>query len=80
MSTRYPGGVVRKNQKIPAANGASGVWTIGQATQATKSDIWPYANIGLPISQSLRLRSSADAGFSRTAGSGNYLKYGTEFF
>ena len=69
MSNRFPGGVVRKNQLIPAANGASGVWTIGQATQATKSDIWPYSNIGMPISQSLRFRASASAYLQRTPGS-----------
>ena len=66
MSTRYPGGVVRKNQRVPAANGASGVWTVGQAAQAVKSDIWPYNNISYPISNSLRFRSSASAYLSRT--------------
>jgi hypothetical protein len=67
MSARYPAGVVRKNQVVPAANGASGVWTIGQATQATKSDIWPYNNIAVPIQNSLRFRNSASAFLSRTS-------------
>ena len=52
MSARYPGGVVRKNQLVPTTSSASGMWTIGQATQATKSDIWPYSGIAMPISQS----------------------------
>jgi len=60
MSARYPAGVVRKNQVVPAANGASGVWTIGQATQAVKSDIWPYSNIAVPIQNSLRFRGTTN--------------------
>jgi hypothetical protein len=69
MSNRYPAGVVRKNQVVPAANGASGVWTIGQAAQATKSDIWPYSGIANPISQSLRFKSSSPSKLTRTPGS-----------
>jgi hypothetical protein len=69
MSARYPAGVVRKNQVVPAANGASGVWTIGQATQAVKSDIWPYNNISMPISQSLRFRQSSTTYLNRTPAS-----------
>lgn len=80
MSNRYPGGVVRKNQKVPAANGASGVWNIEQASQATKSDIWPYSGIANPISQSLRIRSSADAGFSRATATGNRTTYTLSFW
>jgi len=69
MSNRYPAGVVRKNQVVPAANGASGVWTIGQATQAVKSDIWPYNNIAVPIPKSLRFRQSSTTYLNRTPAS-----------
>jgi hypothetical protein len=68
MSSRYSGGVVRKNQLVPTTSSASGVWNLGEATQATKADIWPYANIAMPISQSLRFRASASAYLSRTFG------------
>jgi hypothetical protein len=72
MSSRYSGGVVRKNQLVPTTSSASGVWNLGEATQATKADIWPYANIAMPISQSLRFRASASAYLNRTpASAGN---------
>jgi hypothetical protein len=67
MSSRYSGGVVRKNQLVPTTSSASGVWNLGEATQATKADIWPYSGIANPISQSLRFRNSASAFLSRTS-------------
>jgi len=69
MSNRYPGGVVRKNQLVPTTSSASGMWTMDQSAQATKSDIWPYANIAMPISQSLRFKSSSPSKLTRTPGS-----------
>jgi hypothetical protein len=69
MSSRYSGGVVRKNQLVPTTSSASGIWNLGEATQATKSAIWPYPNISYPISQSLRFRASASAYLSKTWGS-----------
>jgi hypothetical protein len=42
---------------------------LGEATQATKADIWPYSGIANPISQSLRFRASASAHLSKTWGS-----------
>jgi len=68
MSNRYPGGVVRKNQLVPTTSSASGMWTMDQSAQATKSDIWPYANIAMPISQSLRFRASNTNYLTRTYG------------
>jgi hypothetical protein len=54
MSSRYSGGVIRKNQLVPTTSSASGVWDLNEATQATKSDIWPYSGIANPLSTSLR--------------------------
>ena len=68
MSSRYPGGVVRKNQLVPTTSSASGVWDLNEATQATKSDIWPYSGIANPISQSLRFRASNTNYLARTYG------------
>jgi hypothetical protein len=80
MSSRYSGGVVRKNQLVPTTSSASGVWNLGEATQATKADIWPYANIAMPISQSLRFRSSASAYLSRTGSTATNAKLATYSF
>jgi hypothetical protein len=66
MSNRYPGGVVRKNQLVPTTSSASGMWTVEQSAQATKSDIWPYSGIANPISQSLRIRRANSAYLQRT--------------
>jgi len=68
MSSRYPGGVVRKNQLVPTTSSASGVWDLNEATQSTKSDIWPYSGIANPISQSLRFRASNTNYLARTYG------------
>jgi len=68
MSSRYSGGVVRKNQLVPTTSSASGVWNLGEATQATKADIWPYSGIATPISQSLRFRASNTNYLARTYG------------
>jgi hypothetical protein len=66
MSSRYSGGVIRKNQLVPTTSSASGVWDLNEATQSTKSDIWPYSGIANPISQSLRIRRANSAYLQRT--------------
>jgi hypothetical protein len=71
MSSRYSGGVVRKNQLVPTTSSASGVWNLGEATQATKADIWPYSGIAMPIQNSLRFRASNSAYLTRSASSTN---------
>jgi hypothetical protein len=80
MSSRYSGGVVRKNQLVPTTSSASGVWNLGEATQATKADIWPYANIAMPISQSLRFRASNSNYLNRTQGTSTNQNIGTWSF
>jgi hypothetical protein len=62
----YSGKIIRKNPVTPSQTSASGVWTLDEAMQATKSNTWPVANVPDPISRSLRFRSSASANLSRT--------------
>jgi len=80
MSSRYSGGVVRKNQLVPTTSSASGVWNLGEATQATKADIWPYSGIATPISQSLRFRASNSNYLNRTQGTSTNQNIGTWSF
>jgi hypothetical protein len=66
MSQRYLGGVITANPTTPTLASASGVWTLEQQFQ-NLSGIQPKR-----ISNSVRLRSSANASFSRTpASAGN---------
>lgn len=44
MTTRYLGGFITKSPTLPSYGGASGVWTMDQATQAIKAGNWPPVN------------------------------------
>lgn len=72
MSSRYPGGLIRKNAANTAVTGASGVWDLGSQAQAVKNNTWPISGLALPVSGSLRFKSSASAYLNRTpASAGN---------
>ena len=76
MTSRYPGGLVRKNAANTAIAGASGVWDLGSQAQAVKNNTWPISGLALPVSGSLRFRSSASAYLNRTFGTPtNNLKW-----
>jgi hypothetical protein len=62
----YSGKIIRKNPVTPSQTSASGVWTLDEAMQATKSNTWPVANVPDPISRSLRFRNAAGAYLNRT--------------
>jgi hypothetical protein len=62
----YSGKIIKKTPVVPSQTSASGVWTLDDALQATKSNTWPVANVPDPISRSLRFRQSASAYLSRT--------------
>jgi hypothetical protein len=62
----YSGKIIKKTPVVPSQTSASGVWTLDEAMQATKSNTWPVANVPDPISRSLRFRSSASAYLNRT--------------
>ena len=62
----YTGRIITKNQVVPTASSAPGIWTLDEAMQYTKQGKWPP---GYQISRSVRLRSSASAYFNRTTGS-----------
>ena len=65
----YTGRIITKNQVVPTASSAPGIWTLDEAMQYTKQGKWPP---GYQISRSVRLRSSASAYFNRTpASAGN---------
>lgn len=64
--TQYSGKIIRKTPVVPTQQSASGVWTLGDAASATKSNTWPVAAVPNPISRSVRFRSSASANLSRT--------------
>ena len=68
MTSRYPGGLVRKNAANTAITGASGVWDLGSQAQAVRNNTWPISGLALPVSGSLRFRSSASAYLNRTFG------------
>jgi len=59
----YTGRIVTKNQVVPTASSAPGIWTLDEAMQYTKQGKWPP---GYQISRSVRLRSSAGGYFNRT--------------
>ena len=59
----YTGRIITKNQVVPTASSAPGIWTLDEAMQYTKQGKWPP---GYQISRSVRLRSSASAYFNRT--------------
>jgi len=69
MSSRYPGGVVRKTAANTSITGASGVWDLGSQAQAVRTNTWPISGLANPVSGSLRFRSSASPFLSRTASS-----------
>ena len=71
MSQRYLGGIITANPTAPTLSSASGVWTTEQQFQNIAN--WPKST-GL-VSRSVRLRSSASAGFYRTLTSGNRQIY-----
>jgi hypothetical protein len=62
----YSGKIIRKTPVVPSQTSASGVWTLDEAMQATKSNTWPVANVPDPISRSLRFRNAAGAYLNRT--------------
>jgi len=62
----YSGKIIKKTPVVPSQQSASGVWSLDEAMQATKSNTWPVANVPNPISRSLRFRSSASAYLNRT--------------
>jgi hypothetical protein len=62
----YSGKIIRKTPVVPSQTSASGVWSLDEALQATKSNTWPVANVPNPISRSLRFRASASAYLNRT--------------
>ena len=68
MTSRYPGGLVRKNAANTAITGASGVWDLGSQAQAVKNNTWPISGLANPVSGSLRFRSSAQSYLNRTFG------------
>jgi len=41
MSQKYPGGIITKNPTAPTTSAASGIWTLDQATNYIKQNIWP---------------------------------------
>lgn len=49
MGNRWPGGLIRKNQIIPAGPGqtgaAPGMWTLAEAAYWTKQNLWPLAGV-----------------------------------
>ena len=59
----YTGRIVTKNQVVPTASSAPGIWTLDEAMQYTKQGKWPP---GYQIGRSVRLRSSAGGYFNRT--------------
>jgi hypothetical protein len=66
MSSRYPGGVVRKTAANTSITGASGVWDLGSQAQAVRNNTWPISGLANPVSGSLRFRSSASATLTRS--------------
>ena len=74
MTSRYPGGLIRKNAANTAVTGASGVWDLSSQAQAVKNNTWPISGLALPVSGSLRFRSSASAYLNRTLGSSGSLR------
>ena len=72
MTSRYPGGLVRKNAANTAITGASGVWDLGSQAQAVKNNTWPISGLANPVSGSLRFRDTASPYLNRTpASAGN---------
>ena len=59
MTSRYPGGLVRKNAANTAIAGASGVWDLGSQAQAVRNNTWPISGLANPVSGSLRFRDTA---------------------
>ena len=66
MTSRYPGGLIRKNAANTAITGASGVWDLGSQAQAVRNNTWPISGLANPVSGSLRFRASAGAWLNRT--------------
>jgi hypothetical protein len=66
MTSRYPGGLIRKNAANTAITGASGVWDLSSQAQAVKNNTWPISGLALPVSGSLRFRASNSAYLNRT--------------
>ena len=77
MTSRYPGGLVRKNAANTAITGASGVWDLGSQAQAVKNNTWPISGLANPVSGSLRFRRSASAYLNRTFGTPTNNQYWT---
>ena len=76
----YIGGFITKNPVLPTDSAASGVWRLNQALQYTKAGTWPVGGVYL-INNSVRLRSSASAYFSKTfSGAGNLQTYTISFW
>ena len=69
MTSRYPGGLIRKNAANTAITGASGVWDLGSQAQAVKNNTWPISGLANPVSGSLRFRDGASARLTRTPAS-----------
>ena len=66
MTSRYPGGLVRRTAANTAITGASGVWDLGSQAQAVKNNTWPISGLANPVSGSLRFRASNSAYLNRT--------------
>ena len=81
MTSRYPGGLIRKNAANTAITGASGVWDLGSQAQAVKNNTWPISGLANPVSGSLRFRNtitgspSSPAYLDRTFAAGNQQKW-----
>ena len=72
MTSRYPGGLIRRTAANTAITGASGVWDLGSQAQAVKNNTWPISGLANPVSGSLRFRASASPYLTRTpASAGN---------
>ena len=69
MTSRYPGGLVRRTAANTAITGASGVWDLGSQAQAVRNNTWPISGLALPVSGSLRFRASVSAYLYRTPAS-----------
>lgn len=69
MTSRYPGGLIRKNAANTSITGASGVWDLGSQAQAVKNNTWPISGLALPVSGSLRFRAAASPYLNRTVSS-----------
>jgi hypothetical protein len=75
-----PGRIIKSTAIVPTLKKASGIWTLDEAMQAHRDNVWPQPNLYQPVANSLRMKASSNAYLLRAFNRTGSTKTGTISF